>query len=597
MQNALIRYRFETLIPSGFFFFVSLVFISLDLPPFAFFFVLSSFSRFPIKRMGFLSSVVGIFGFVIGIPIGLIVGFLFFVYSKPTHEEYPPARPIVETSTSALLDLLPDIPLWMKNPDYERVDWFNRYLSYMWPYLDKAICRIIRSSTKPIFADYIGMYLIESIEFENLSLGTLPPTVNGVKVYETNEKELVIEPVIRWAGNPNIVLVLKLLSFQVTVQLVDLQVFATPRVALKPLVPTFPCFAKVVVSLMEKPHVDFGLKVLGGDLMSIPGLYRYVQETIKKQIASLYHWPQVLEIPILDASTVAVKKPVGLLHVNIIRARNLLKKDLLGTSDPYVKLSLTGEKLPAKKTTIKKRNLNPEWNEHFKLIVKDPVTQVLQLEVFDWDKVGGHDRLGMQLIPLHKLTPGEKVSFVLDLLKNSNIVIPQDKKRRGRLELELRYVPFREESMKMGNENLDQYQRKESRGEKPSENDDFLSRAGLLSVIIQTAEDIEGKKHTNPFALLLFRGEKKKTKMLKKTRDPRWNEEFQFTLEEPPLNERLRIEVMSRGTGLRFRSKEPLGHVEINLDDVVENGRINQKYHLINSRDGVIHVEIRWTTS
>lgn len=82
-----------------------------------------------------------------------------------------------------------------------------------------------------------------------------------------------------------------------------------------------------------------------------------------------------------------MKKPVGLLHVNIIRARNLLKKDLLGTSDPYVKLSLTGEKLPAKKTTIKKRNLNPEWNEHFKLIVKDPISQVLQLEVFDWDKV------------------------------------------------------------------------------------------------------------------------------------------------------------------------------------------------------------------
>jgi Ca2+-dependent lipid-binding protein len=95
----------------------------------------------------------------------------------------------------------------------------------------------------------------------------------------------------------------------------------------------------------------------------------------------------VLEIPILDSSTASVKKPVGLLHVSILRARNLLKKDLLGTSDPYVKLSLTGEKLPAKKTTIKKRNLNPEWNEHFKLIVKDPNSQVLQLEVFDWDKV------------------------------------------------------------------------------------------------------------------------------------------------------------------------------------------------------------------
>ena len=42
--------------------------------------------------------------------------------------------------------------------------------------------------------------------------------------------------------------------------------------------------------------------------------------------------------------------------------------------------------------------------------------------------------------------------------------------------------------------------------------------------------------------------------------------------------------------------KESLGHVEINLDDVVHNGRINQKYHLIDSKNGVIHVEIRWIT-
>lgn len=40
--------------------------------------------------------------------------------------------------------------------------------------------------------------------------------------------------------------------------------------------------------------------------------------------------------------------------------------------------------------------------------------------------------------------------------------------------------------------------------------------------------------------------------------------------------------------------QESLGYVEINLNDVVNNGRINDKFHLINSRDGVIHVEIRW---
>jgi Ca2+-dependent lipid-binding protein len=58
---------------------------------------------------------------------------------------------------------------------------------------------------------------------------------------------------------------------------VDVQVFATARVMLKPLVPVFPCFSKIVVSLMQKPYVDFGLKVLGGDLMAIPGLYGFVQ--------------------------------------------------------------------------------------------------------------------------------------------------------------------------------------------------------------------------------------------------------------------------------------------------------------------------------
>ena len=34
--------------------------------------------------------------------------------------------------------------------------------------------------------------------------------------------------------------------------------------------------------------------------------------------------------------------------------------------------------------------------------------------------------------------------------------------------------------------------------------------------------------------------------------------------------------------------------MDINLNDVVYNGHINEKYNLINSRNGVLHVEIRW---
>lgn len=81
-----------------------------------------------------------------------------------------------------------------------------------------------------------------------------------------------------------------------------------------------------------------------------------------------------------------MKKPVGMLNVKVIGASNLKKMDILGKSDPYVKLKLTGDKLQSRKTTVKMNNLNPEWNEAFNFVVKDPGSQVLELYAYDWDK-------------------------------------------------------------------------------------------------------------------------------------------------------------------------------------------------------------------
>lgn len=83
----------------------------------------------------------------------------------------------------------------------------------------------------------------------------------------------------------------------------------------------------------------------------------------------------------------ALKKPVGILSVKVVRAMKLKKKDLMGASDPYVKLKLTEEKLPAKKTTVKHKNLNPEWNEDFNMVIKDPESQALEIVVYDWEQV------------------------------------------------------------------------------------------------------------------------------------------------------------------------------------------------------------------
>ncbi|KAL3520719.1 hypothetical protein ACH5RR_018868 [Cinchona calisaya] len=545
--------------------------------------------------MGLLSSFLGIFGFLMGSLIGLLIGFYLFIYAEPEDVvEDPKSKPLDELDTTEMQDLKPEIPWWVKNPDYERVDWLNKFIHDMWPFIDKASHGTIRSIAEPIFHDYIGMCKIESIEFEKISLGTLPPTIHGLKVYETNEMELVMEPAIRWAGNPNIVLAVKLASFKIFIQLVDIQIDAAPRITLKPLVPTFPCFTNIVVSLMEKPQIDFGLKVLGGDIMSIPGLYRYVQEIIKKQVSSLYLWPQFLEIGILDASTVATKKPVGILHVRVVRAMKLLKMDLLGLSDPYVKLSLSGDRLPTKKTTIKKKTLSPVWNENFKLIVKEPHSQFLLIDVYDWDKVGAHDKLGMQVYPLKLLNPNETKELTLDLLKSTDITHTHNKKQRGQIVLELRYAPFKEDTVLFSG-SLDGFNRKASKTHSTSSNESY-SGAGLLMVTVYGAEDVEGAHHTNPYVLIIFRGEKRKSKMIRRTRDPVWNEEFQFMLDEPPVSDKIHIEVLSKRTGFGFRSKESLGLVDINLADVVYNGRTNEKYHLIESKNGQIHVEFRWKT-
>ncbi|KAG4913018.1 hypothetical protein JHK86_053451 [Glycine max] len=96
---------------------------------------------------------------------------------KPTITLHPRPPPISELGPNALQELLPEIPLWVKTPDYERVDWLNKFLLDMWPFLDTAICKIIRSTTQPIFAEYIGKYQIKAIDFDELSLGTLPPSV------------------------------------------------------------------------------------------------------------------------------------------------------------------------------------------------------------------------------------------------------------------------------------------------------------------------------------------------------------------------------------------------------------------------------------
>jgi len=114
-----------------------------------------------------------------------------------------------------------------------------------------------------------------------------------------------------------------------------------------------------------------------------------------------------------------------------------------------------------------------------------------------------HDKLGMQVIPLRLLTPYESKLFTLDLVRSMNPNDPQNKKNRGKLIVELTFDPFREDNMSSDGEGNASV-RREADGE---------CSGGVLLVSVENAEDVEGKRHTNPYAEVLFRGERKKTKV------------------------------------------------------------------------------------
>ncbi|KAJ1373770.1 hypothetical protein KIN20_036275 [Parelaphostrongylus tenuis] len=84
----------------------------------------------------------------------------------------------------------------------------------------------------------------------------------------------------------------------------------------------------------------------------------------------------------------------GSLFVTIKRCVELIGMDSTGFSDPYCKVSLTPitSKAHRQRTSIKKRTLNPEFNETLTFIVpfKDLPKKTLQIGVYDHD-LGKHD--------------------------------------------------------------------------------------------------------------------------------------------------------------------------------------------------------------
>ncbi|KAF2359441.1 C2 domain [Trinorchestia longiramus] len=88
------------------------------------------------------------------------------------------------------------------------------------------------------------------------------------------------------------------------------------------------------------------------------------------------------------------------LTVVVLKARNLPKMDITGLSDPYVKIYLlyNGQRVAKKKTHVKKRTVNPVFNESFVFDLpsgaEDLSNVSLEFLLLDWDRVTKNEVIG-----------------------------------------------------------------------------------------------------------------------------------------------------------------------------------------------------------
>ncbi|XP_051979248.1 synaptotagmin-7-like isoform X3 [Xyrauchen texanus] len=127
------------------------------------------------------------------------------------------------------------------------------------------------------------------------------------------------------------------------------------------------------------------------------------------------------------------------LTVKILKGQDLPAKDFSGTSDPFVKIYLLPDRKHKLETKIKRKNLNPHWNETF-LFEGFPYEKVrertLYLQVLDYDRFSRNDPIGEVSIPLNKVELGQLKTFWKDLKPCSD-----GSGRRGDLLVSLCYNP------------------------------------------------------------------------------------------------------------------------------------------------------------
>ncbi|XP_057750302.1 synaptotagmin-5 [Arachis stenosperma] len=554
-----------------------------------------------------------VFGLVVGVVVGLavIVGFVRSenARSKQRSQLAATIAAFARMSVEDSRKLLPPqfYPSWVVFSNRQKLTWLNSHLTKIWPYVNEAASELIKMSVEPILEQYRPI-ILASLKFSKFTLGTVAPQFTGVSIIEDGGDGVTMELEMQWDGNPSIILDIKtLLGVALPVQVKNIGFTGVFRLIFKPLVDEFPGFGAISYSLRHKKNLDFTLKVVGGDISAIPGLYDAIEGAIRDAVEDSITWPVRKVVTILpgDYSDLELK-PVGILEVKLVQARELTNKDIIGKSDPYAVLYIRPLRDRMKTSKTINNDLNPIWNEHFDFIVEDQSTQHLVVKIFDSEGLQSSELIGCAHVKLSELEPGKVNDKWLKLVKD--LEIQRDNKNRGQVHLELLYIPFGMENSftnpfatKYSMTSLEKVLKSSTNGIESNGNENEFTQKrkeviirGVLSVTVISAEDLPATDllgKSDPFVVLsLKKAEtKNKTRVVNDCLNPVWNQTFDFVVEDG-LHDMLMVEVYDHDTF----GKDYMGRCILTLTRVILEGEYKERFELEGAKSGYLNLHLKW---
>uniref|UniRef100_A0A8C0C865 Multiple C2 and transmembrane domain-containing protein 1 n=1 Tax=Balaenoptera musculus TaxID=9771 RepID=A0A8C0C865_BALMU len=219
------------------------------------------------------------------------------------------------------------------------------------------------------------------------------------------------------------------------------------------------------------------------------------------------------------------------LDITLRRGQSLAARDRGGTSDPYVKFKIGGKEVFRSK--IIHKNLNPVWEEKACLLV-DHLKEPLYIKVFDYDFGLQDDFMGSAFLDLTQLELNRPTDVTvtlkdphypdhdLGMILLSVVLTPKEGEHRD-------VTMLMRKSWKRSSKFQTQSLRLSDVHRKP-----HLWR-GIVSITLIEGRDLKAMDSnglSDPYVKFRLGHQKYKSKIMPKTLNPQWREQFDFHLYE-----------------------------------------------------------------